>query len=102
MASFVREPFFDKKGSFTYISQRETLLKNGKNIQMKSLNKRMKIRENKVLMKKYSLEEKSLAQLNDINITNNSLKWAQLTLSHYFVQKQSLYFILDSSFEHYW
>jgi len=25
-----------------------------------------------------------------------------VSLSHYFVQKKSLYFILDSSFEHYW
>ena len=52
--------------------------------------------------KQASLDQNELQIIENINITSKTLKWAKVSLSHYFVQKKSLYFILDSSFEHYW
>ena len=49
-----------------------------------------------------TLDDGQIAKINDIKITANTLYWAKANLSHFFVQKQSVYFILDAQFEHFW
>ena len=49
-----------------------------------------------------TLDEEEIAKINDIRITANTLHWAKTILSHFFIQKQSVQFILDAQFEHFW
>ena len=49
---------------------------------------------------KKKLTEEQRNTLNDINITENSLSWAYLSLQHYFVHKKAINFILDGCFDY--
>ena len=56
-ARFQRKNSIDQKGKFTYISQRNLLMKPVDRISLIQPEKRRSLRDKKLLMKKYSLEE---------------------------------------------